>query len=801
MKKSPLAVLILTVGMMLCSLVGGQTPNGPVFIITMEQKGSVDDKAFKKTVEARYWPCAGWNSGYSGGMTYSEKSVMGAQMNASPEGLLAARGSIAAMKPGETMIFYVREKSGSGNDGVSSVTLSTVGDGVFSYTVVTENDTWTSPAGGPVTEPERRAFGPAGNTEAVIKRTVEGAILTFSELDLEGEGDSDFFGLFSQDNEPEEMPEALTFKLSNEDLKNWQTLQKVNNRTLNGAIEGSLGITATFRGGPISYAEAEVTLDGCSELGAGNNGKITASGKPEGGTYKFRVEPSDMMSVDAEGASATLTGSRPGRGTLYVEYTTPDGGKAEASQPASMISIYSYNGGDAIPQIPLYDIDGNKLPGKLTVPYSSEPDEANELVDFVSGNPSVFTVVASADKIDLQGSDPGKFTLEARDNCGNVTGPTVGVEVVNCDKETVEALERMRQAAIENLKAAAENLQKVAGSKEFEKATDDLPASAVELLAKAGLTIITSGKTSGAVKTASEIAEAGAAISELIGSANAKEFGINALKNALGQLGGDAVNTLIGITEVGEAGYKFGQNIAQIFDHENQLENALESWEKAYKDLQRIDRLQQLCRGDKTGPQKKQEPKADPMPKPTDPKPPVDPKPKTDSPPAKKPPTGDPRPPVPEEEEPPIPPTPPTGEPRQVGLPFSPEECGCDKSKSISVSSAGFSTLMAGVKNIGDCVEKFNSISVTDYSNALSELSALTDTLKSATDGNPSLFQVKAKEAKPKLDLLIERTKSYDKAGKTFMKEFEKCPESVMTGMDVLKSTLTVTVDSITTKY
>ncbi len=42
------------------------------------------------------------------------------------------------------------------------------------------------------------------------------------------------------------------------------------------------------------------------------------------------------------------------------------------------------------------------------------------------------------------------------------------------------------------------------------------------------------------------------------------------------------------------------------------------------------------------------------------------------------------------------------------------------------------------------------------------------------------MFEVKAKEAKPKLDLLIERTKSYDKAGKTFLKQFEKCPESVI---------------------
>ncbi|MFZ2285375.1 MAG: hypothetical protein WAV93_00140 [Bacteroidales bacterium] len=275
----------------------------------------------------------------------------------------------------------------------------------------------------------------------------------------------------------------------------------------------------------------------------------------------------------------------------------------------------------------------------------------------------------------------------------------------------------------------------------------------------------------------------------------------------MGQLGGEAVSTLVGIVEVGEAGYKFGENVAQILGHENDIKNAMESWDKADKDLKRIDRLIQNCKGDKTEPPKQEQPKADQTPVPTDqtpptePTPPVEPKPKTDTPPAKEQPTEEPTPPEPGDEEPPISPPPPTSEPRQVGLPYSPEECGCDKTKNISLSSAGFSALQAGIKNIGDCVEKFNSISVTDYSNALKELSALSDTLKTAVDGDPAIFGVKAKEAKPKLDSLIERTKSYDEAGKIFLKQFEKCPESVTTGMEVLKSALTVTVDSITTKY
>lgn len=552
----------------------------------------------------------------------------------------------------------------------------------------------------------------------------------------------------------------------------------------------------------MNVERAEVTLVGCSELGAGEQGKVTASGKPGGGTYEFWVEPSDLMAVDASGATATLTGSRPGRGTLYVEYTSPDGARAEASKPASMVRIYDYNGGEAIPQIPLYDIDGNKLSGKLTIPYGSEPDEAQELVDFVSANPAVFTAAATADNIDLQGAKPGKTTLEARDNCGNTTGPIVDVEVVNCDKETVEALKRMKQAAIENLQEAAKNLQKVAGSKEFEKARDDLVSSTVNLLAKAGMTIITSGETpSAAVNTVTDIAEAGAAVSDMIASGSKEEFYGNALKTAYDELGGKVIGAILGVAEVQQAAQRFGENIGQILSHEDVLKSAMENWEKADKDLKRIEQLQQICKEDKTEPQKKEEPKADQTPEPTKPTPPTEPKPKTENPPAKEQPTEEPTPPEPGDEEPPISPPPPTSEPRQVGLPYSPEECGCEKTKSINVSAADFSTLQSGLKNIGDCVDKFNSISVTDYTSTLKELSALTDTLKTASDGDPAIFGVKAKEAKPRLDSLIERTKSYDDAGKTFLKQFEKCPESVTTGMDVLKSALTVTVDSISTKY
>ena len=786
--------------MMTCTSFGQvPKPGKPAFIVNYEEKGKNVNESWSYSGVIKF-SLSNWNEPLRGkGYTPETRKL---PLDLDP-------GIILKLQPGQKIKFYPSEvdESGAGSNG--SYTRVLTADGVEIITETTPNGTRTIVIDDAA---YRKEHGIPSNENflqnaryyqldelAELERTASGAILrAYTAV-----GDNLSQWGVSQETMEQVFPKVETFVLTDQDIKAWQQISRTN--VGSGSYDDDnltlkLSVIMTVK-------TAEVTLEGCSELGAGEKGKITASGKPGGGTYEFRVEPSDLMSVDASGASATLTGSRPGRGTLYVEYTSPDGAKAQASRPASMVRIYNYNGGEAIPQIPLYDIGGEKTSGKLTIPYSSEPDEAQELVDFVSGNPSVFTVAASADNMDLQGVKPGKATLEARDNCGNTTGPTVEVEVVNCDKETVEALERMRKGAVENLQGAAERLQKVAGSKEFEKAGDDLVGSAVELLAKAGLTIIASGKSpSAAVNTAAKIAEAGSAISEMIGSASQGEFYENAVKTAFEEINGEVAGAITGVVEVAQAAKKFGQNAGQILMHEEVLKSAMEDWEKADRELKRIEKLQQICKGDKTEPQKQEEPKADQTPEPTkptppkEPKPPVEPKPKTDTPPGQKPPTEPPTP-KPGDEEPPISPPPPTSEPKQVGLPYSPEECGCGKTKSISVSSAGFATLQAGVKNIGDCVEKFNSIAVTDYSNTLKELEALTGTLKVAAGGDATIFKVKAKEAKPQLDSLIERTKSYDEAGKTFLQQFEKCPESVSAGMDVLKSALTVTVDSITTKY
>ena len=75
------------------------------------------------------------------------------------------------------------------------------------------------------------------------------------------------------------------------------------------------------------------------------------------------------------------------------------------------------------------------------------------------------------------------------------------------------------------------------------------------------------------------------------------------------------------MAEVQQAAQKFGENIGQILYHEDVLKSAMENWEKAYRDLKRIEQLQQICKEEKTEPRRRKNPRTDPTPEPADPTP------------------------------------------------------------------------------------------------------------------------------------------------------------------------------------
>jgi hypothetical protein len=146
-------------------------------------------------------------------------------------------------------------------------------------------------------------------------------------------------------------------------------------------------------------------------------------------------------------------------------------------------------------------------------------------------------------------------------------------------------------------------------------------------------------------------------------------------------------------------------------------------------------------------------------------------------------------------------PEPPTIPPRQVGLPYEPGDCGCDKSRALTANSESFSVMQTGLENLQKCTDNFNSGPLTEYIKTLKEWTIVTEKLGKAVSTGSAAFEAAAKEAVPVIESLLVRTKSFDEAGKVFLDEFKACPESMKAGVEVLNSANKITVESLKVKY
>lgn len=781
-------------------------PGKPAFIVTYDEKGKNVNESWHYSATVKF-SLSNWNNWYyeNGPVVLGREKIV----DFDP-------GLFLKLDPGTVINFYPSEvdESGSGSNGSYTRTLGTDGMEIITETtsdgtrtIVIDDAAYRQEHNIPTNEVYNRnaRFYQLGEL-AELERTATGAILR--AYTAVGNNLSEW--AVSQEAMEQVFPKVETFVLTDKDIMAWQQISRTNSNS--GSYDDeSISVTLSVK---MKSERAEVTLEGCSEMGAGEEGKVTAKGTPAGGTYEFWVDPSDLMAVDASGATATLTGSRPGRGTLYVGYTSPDGTKAEASKPAAMVRIYDYNGGEAI-QIPLYDIDGNKLPGKLTIAYGSMPDEAQELVDFVSGNPAVFTAVATADNIDLQGFKTGKATLEARDNCGNVTGPTVEVEVVNCSDETKAKLAEEMRIAEEARKQAYEEIGKILGSEDFAKAADRIAESTGNLAIKLGGAIIGSlsaGKATAGVTTAAKIYGVGSNLYDFVNSLAAGENLATAsnLAQMIVELGGtDNQQAAASAIETIQAAHEFGKDLGQLIATDVKLKEAAkwaEHWNKYVED---VVRRQKICRDSQEQPQatdqppKKQEPpKPDPdkpAPQPDKPKPGTK-EPVTDDTPAKDP-TGDDQP-GDDPGDTDLPPVPPVSEPRQIGLPYNPaQDCGCNSSREIAGTADGISDLGSGFTNLGKCVEDFSTGPLTEYVNTLKGWKEVSDILDNAIKAGPEELKKAAGETGPRIKSLLENTKSFDETGRSFYDNFKACPESMASSVSFMKSAFVVNIDSVKTNY
>ena len=112
-----------------------------------------------------------------------------------------------------------------------------------------------------------------------------------------------------------------------------------------------------------------------------------------------------------------------------------------------------------------------------------------------------------------------------------------------------------------------------------------------------------------------------------------------------------------------------------------------------------------------------------------------------------------------------------------------------------------FAILQADMQNLNNCVADFQNGPLTSYVKTLEEWKTLTGELTSALGKDQKSIETSLHDVIPLMESLLQQTQSFDKAGQEFIKDFEKCPASSSSWMDLLKTAVTVTVDSIKTKY
>ena len=254
---------------------------------------------------------------------------------------------------------------------------------------------------------------------AELERTETGAILRAYTAVGDNLGE---WGV-SQETMEQVFPKVETFVLTDKDIQAWEQISRTNVASGSGEDE-HLTVKLSVKMEDADLKKPEVTLEGCSEMGIGESGQLTASGDPGGGSYRFWTEPSDALNIQASGASATLKGASPGRATIFVEYTSPKGATVQQTKSGACVKVDLYNGGEVIPQIAFYDVTGKRLPGIKNIPVAIQPQDGADLLKYVPADPGILSVTGLGEEVVIQGIPPGKNQFSGKNalRCNHRTG-------------------------------------------------------------------------------------------------------------------------------------------------------------------------------------------------------------------------------------------------------------------------------------------------------------------------------------------------------------------------------------------
>ncbi len=452
--------------------------------------------------------------------------------------------------------------------------------------------------------------------------------------------------------------------------------------------------------------KTKVNIAGCANIMIGVSASLTATVDPEGeGTYTWSCDPPDIFDVSGSGSSATATGKNAGRATIKVEYQPKRGKKVEATLPGSVVELLSVNGGADIPQIGLYDENGEKKPA-VQIPTEQDPPEGS-LLNFPVTNPAIALVDNLGVGLMIQGKQEGVTTAQGQTICGDQDEHLITIEVVNCDEETKrklqEKIDDLKKQKDENL----EEIKRISSDPEFVRAKSELDRHLTSMGVKA-TKILLGSLTGGEYSTLDKIADVLLELQNVTeegtwtGNWSLLDMYIKTQVNFVKQMTIGIIGDLI---EYGEAGLEVGHDLDVIKATCEKLKEPARKQQELQKQYDEANRRQvEICK-DFGGKPKPPEPKP-PEPQPPQPEPP---KPKPPSPkPGEPSESPEPEPPKPGDEEiPPIEPPPPPPPTQTTG--GFPIECSCESwdIQQWSNKPKGLENISQDIGGFVSCLDQF----------------------------------------------------------------------------------------------
>jgi hypothetical protein len=571
---------------------------------------------------------------------------------------------------------------------------------------------------------------PAGDdTWVTVTREKEGATIEFGVEAVPGRGESEF-GLCYPSWEP------TAFHLTQQEISDFANLRK----TLRVSFEedacsgkGAVTLFVTARD-DVDDPKVKVALDGCLDLPLRGEGTAAARGEPGGGTYRFRSEPSSLLSIRSDGAAATVRCMEPGRGRLHVEYRKGESERAEGSVRASCVEFRSVNKGEPLPPVALFDEEGRRLAAVGNVSAEITPSDGADLLVYIPADPSIGTAVGLGAIVQVMGMREGETAMTARTRCGGRVGPEFQMEVVRCDEAVVKRLAHDRETIDAFLRHIEKEIGRVYASKEFDLATNHLASSTADLAIKTAVTV---ASALGPVKGIAGMSDLGVAdnLKDVLGASLADDSdgqkldkqissGLGLLVGAKGTPRQQRFANLASLISASKAfadALGAAITVSEIIEHWKPLHD---EW---FRKLEDNVRQQRNCRSER---RRDADIQAVSLP--------------------------------------------PQSAPRRGGFPYEEGGCGCTE-KLLGPDAQGLGEMKRGLMTMKECNEGFRSETLEPFERTLGRWYAMLDRLEAAASGGRETWKAAALEELTELETLKIEMEEFGRKGAEFEAKLESC--------------------------